>query len=100
MIDADFAVVTILISFGAVMGKCNSLQLLIVGLFETFFFAVNSALCQNYLFMSDHGRSIVVHVFGAFYGIALSKMIFSRKVCMSQALSMSNKTEMYSFIGM
>ena len=99
MIDADFAVVTVLISFGAIIGKCNSLQLLIIGLFETFFFAANEALCKNILQISDHGRSIVVHVFGAVFGITLSRMIFSRKVCMSQALSMSNKSEMYSFIG-
>jgi len=99
MINADYAVLAVLISFGALMGKCNSLQLLIVALFETFFFAVNEAIATKVLQISDHGRSILVHMFGAYFGLAVSRMIFSRKVCMSQALSMSNKTEMYAFMG-
>ena len=99
MIDADYAAIAILISFGALMGKCNSLQLLIVALFETFYFAINEAITLRILQVSDFGRSMVVHMFGAYFGLAVSRMIFSKKVCMSQALSMSNKSEMYAFMG-
>lgn len=99
MLNADYAVMAVLISFGALMGKCNSLQLLITAMLETFFFAVNEAILLRYLDVSDNGRAIVVHIFGAYFGLAVSRMIFSRKVCMSQALSMSSKSEMYSFIG-
>ena len=98
--NADYAVIAVLISFGAILGKCNSLQMLVVGLFQTFFFAVNEAISIRFLQATDTGRSIVVHVFGAYFGIAVSRMLYSKKVCRSQAISMSNKSEMYSLIGM
>lgn len=99
MINADYAVIAVLVSMGAIMGKCNSLQLLIIGMVETFFFSVNEAINLQYLKVSDFGRSMTVHVFGAYFGLAVSKMIYCRKVCMSRALSMSYKSEMYTFIG-
>ena len=99
MINADYAVISVLVSLGAIMGKCNSLQLLVIALIETFFFVVNETINLQVLKASDFGRSMIVHVFGAYFGLAVSRMIFSRKVCMSQALSMSNKSEMYTFIG-
>lgn len=99
MINADYAVVAVLVSLGAIMGKCNSLQLLVVAVIEAFFFSVNEAINIQVLKVSDFGRSMIVHVFGAYFGLAVSRMIYSRKVCMSQALSMSSKSEMFSFIG-
>jgi len=99
MVNADYAVIAVLISLGAVMGKCNSLQLLVIALIETFFYAVNETINLQVLQVSDLGRSMIVHVFGAYFGLAVSRMIYSRKVCMSQALSMSYKSEMYTFIG-
>jgi len=98
MINADYAVLVILISLGALIGKVNSLQLLIIALMETLFFAVNETICDQFLKI-DFGRSMVVHLFGAVFGLAVSRMIFKRKVCTSQALSTSNKSEMYAMLG-
>lgn len=99
MINADYAVLVVLISLGALIGKVNSLQLLIIALVETLFFAVNETICDQVLKISDFGRSMVVHMFGAVFGLAVSRMIFKRKVCSSQALSTSSKSEMYAMIG-
>ena len=99
VINADFAVISVLVSMGAVMGKCNSLQLLVLALLQTFFYSVNEAINDKLILATDIGRSVIVHAFGAFFGLAVSRMTFSSKVCMSQALSMSSKSEMYSFIG-
>lgn len=99
MINADYAVMAVLVSLGAIMGKCNSLQLLIIAMAETFFFALNETIALRVFKASDFGRSMLVHVFGAYFGLAVSRMIYSRKVSMSQALSMSTKSEMYSFLG-
>lgn len=99
MMRAEFAIITVFISFGAIMGKCNSLQYLIIALLETLFFSVNEGLVDTRIQAADFGRSILVHVFGAYFGIGLSRMLYSRKVCNSMALSMSNKTEFYSFLG-
>ena len=44
MILADFAAGAVLISFGAVLGKVNSFQLLVMALFEVFFYNMNSVI--------------------------------------------------------
>ena len=99
MINADYAVLVVLVSLGALIGKVNSLQLLIIALIETIFFAVNESICKKLLQISDFGQSMIVHLFGAVFGIAISRMIFDKRVCTSQALSTSNKSEMYAMIG-
>ncbi len=47
MITSDFAAATILISFGAVLGKASGLQLIIMALIEIVIFAVNEWLGLN-----------------------------------------------------
>lgn len=41
LIEGDFAAGAVLISFGAVLGKCNAMQMLIMATFEIFFYALN-----------------------------------------------------------
>ena len=99
MIGADLAVLVVLISIGALIGKVNPLQLLIIAMLETIFFAVNESICNKFLKATDFGRSVEVHLFGALFGIAVSRMIFDRKICTSRALATSYKSEMYAMIG-
>lgn len=41
MITSDFAAGAVLITFGAVLGKVSRLQLLVIGVFEVIFYAIN-----------------------------------------------------------
>ena len=41
MLEADFAVATILISFGAILGKASALQLVLMALLEVVFYNIN-----------------------------------------------------------
>ena len=41
LLEADFAVATILISFGAVLGKASALQLILMAVLEVVFYNVN-----------------------------------------------------------
>jgi len=41
LIEGDFAAGAVLISFGAVLGKVNSMQMLVMATFEIFFYALN-----------------------------------------------------------
>ena len=49
MISSDFAVATVLISFGAVLGKTSPLQLLVMGMIEVVIAQVNGWLCHEKL---------------------------------------------------
>jgi ammonium transporter Rh len=80
LIEGDFAAGAVLISFGAVLGKVNSFQLLMMATFEIIFYAVNAGLGQKTLHAIDMGGSMYVHTFGAYFGLACSWMLGPKKI--------------------
>lgn len=52
MINADFCTGSVLISFGAVLGKTSPVQLLIMAMFEVTLFAVNEFILLSILGVS------------------------------------------------
>ena len=72
MLKGDFTAAAVLITFGAVLGKVCRLQLLVIAVIECIFFAINEALINEFLHISDAGGSIVVHLFGAYFGLAIA----------------------------
>jgi len=80
LIDADFSAAAMLITYGAVLGKTTPLQMLIVTILETLFLRINFCICAFIFGVADVGGSMVVHVFGAYFGLALSLVISRTKV--------------------
>ena len=58
LIEGDFAAGAVLISFGAVLGKVNMLQLFMMAVFECIFYAANAAMCQYKFVSVDMGGSM------------------------------------------
>lgn len=75
LIEADFACGAILISFGALIGKASMEQLVVMVLFELVFYAINERVGADYYLASDMGGSIFVHIFGAYFGLAVSLVL-------------------------
>lgn len=57
MINADFCTGSVLISFGAVLGKTSPVQLLIMAMFEVTLFAVNEFILLSILGVSHKKHS-------------------------------------------
>lgn len=72
LLSADFVAATVLISFGAVLGKTNPTQLIIMTLIEIPIFVINEVIGRSYLGAVDMGDSMFVHAFGAYFGLAVS----------------------------
>ena len=72
---SDFTAAAILITFGAVLGKASRLQLFVMAVIECIFFAINEAIIIEYLHISDVGGSILVHLFGAYFGLAVATVL-------------------------
>jgi ammonium transporter Rh len=66
MIAADFVAAAVLISFGAVIGKTNPTQLLIMAFIEVLLQSSNEFLGLNRFCAYDIGESMFVHAFGIF----------------------------------
>jgi ammonium transporter Rh len=72
MINGDFAAAAVLISFGAVLGKTTPTQLVWMTFLEIIFYGLNEYLVLEQLKVSDAGGSMVIHTFGAFFGLAVT----------------------------
>lgn len=69
IIVADFVAAAVLISFGAVLGKTNLTQLVIMALIEVVLQSANEFLGLRRFCAYDIGESMFVHVFGKCYFI-------------------------------
>lgn len=69
---ADFGAGAVLISFGAILGKCSIHQLFVMATFEVFFYCINEAILMEVFKVYDIGGSMVIHTFGAFFGLSVT----------------------------
>jgi ammonium transporter Rh len=93
----DFAACTVLISYGAMLGKIDIFQLVTLGVFETIFYSLNEHLCKL-LVIRDTGGSMSVHLFGALFGLACSKMLKNVKHDTIENVSVYH-SDIFSMIG-
>ncbi|XP_066577590.1 ammonium transporter Rh type B [Amia ocellicauda] len=76
MINADFCTGSVLISFGAVLGKTSPVQLMVMAVFEVTLFAVNEFVILSVLEAKDAGGSMTIHTFGAYFGLVVTRILF------------------------
>ncbi|KAB5586879.1 hypothetical protein PHYPO_G00006510 [Pangasianodon hypophthalmus] len=76
MINADFCTGSVLISFGAVLGKTSPVQMLIMAIFEVALFAVNEYILLSLLNARDAGGSMTIHTFGAYFGLMVTRVLY------------------------
>ncbi|XP_029169614.1 ammonium transporter Rh type A-like isoform X2 [Nylanderia fulva] len=72
LLNADVAVAAPLISMGVVLGKVTYMQLIFMGIVELIMFTINKYIGENLFMAVDAGGSMFVHVFGAYFGLAIS----------------------------
>uniref|UniRef100_A0A8C2DSB1 Ammonium transporter Rh type A n=1 Tax=Cyprinus carpio TaxID=7962 RepID=A0A8C2DSB1_CYPCA len=100
MINADFSTATVLISFGAVLGKTSPVQLLIMTLLEITIFCINEHLVVEFLGVSDVGASMTIHAFGAYFGLAVARVLYRPGLRNGHEKEGSNyHSDMFAMIG-
>lgn len=72
LIYGDFAAGAAMITFGAILGKCNLQQMFFLVWWEMVWYGLNEAVCNVVFGVTDAGGSILVHTFGAYFGVAAS----------------------------
>ena len=100
MIGADFAAAAVLITFGAVLGRASPFQMVIIAFVECIFYSANEALNINVLKAADAGGSMLIHTFGAYFGLAVSVMLYRRKAYSHPRNSSTYHSDLFSMIGM
>jgi len=98
LLVADFCSAAVLISFGAVIGKTSLTQLIIMAIFEVVIQGINEHIGLHYLKAYDVGESMYVHVFGAFFGLAVAKVLHHKEI-VSKDESSNYHSDLFSMIG-
>ncbi len=99
LIGGDFAAGAVLISFGAVLGKVNSFQLLVMASIETVFYTFNVVLGYVEIETADIGGSIFIHTFGAYFGLAVSATLTRKPAKQNPNNEASNVSNLVAMVG-
>ncbi|TRY64235.1 hypothetical protein TCAL_03556, partial [Tigriopus californicus] len=100
ILEGGLAAAAVLISFGAVLGKLNPLQLITMCLIEGALFVLNAYLGYIVLGAVDVGGAIFIHTFGAYFGLAVSLMARKRDVAKSERREGSTATtDLFAMLG-
>ncbi|KAM6185141.1 ammonium transporter Rh type A [Rhynchocyon petersi] len=100
MINADFSTATVLISFGAVLGKTSPTQMLIMTIIEIAIFAGNEFLVAEIFKASDIGASMTIHAFGAYFGLAVAGVLYRSGLRRGHANEQSvYRSDLFAMIG-
>ena len=99
LITGDFAAGAVLITFGALLGKTNILQMSVIVLCELIFYAINESIGVIEYEAVDMGGSMYVHTFGAFFGLAVSYVITNIEKIKSEKNGASYISDTFAMIG-
>ncbi|KAM6039388.1 LOW QUALITY PROTEIN: ammonium transporter Rh type B [Chlamydotis macqueenii] len=75
MVSADFCTAAVLIATGAVLGRVNPVQMLLLTLLGVTLFTLNEYILLGLMGVSDSGGSLTVHTFGAYFGLMVSRIL-------------------------
>jgi len=96
LLNTLYAMSAVLISFGALIGKISPLQLLTMTVIELALHSVNyRVLMEGVLGVVDMGGTYMDHMFGAYFGLAVSMMLGKP----SSEPEMGNTPDVFSLIG-
>ncbi|NXF66757.1 RHBGB protein, partial [Ciccaba nigrolineata] len=75
MVSADFCAAAILIATGAVVGRVNPVQMLLLTLLGVTLFTLNEYILLSLMGVRDSGGSLTVHTFSAYFGLMVSRIL-------------------------
>jgi ammonium transporter Rh len=99
MIQAFFSVGSCLISTGALLGRTHPLDLIIMVILEMIPYTLVEILIFNVLGLQDAGGSMNIHMFGAYFGIAVSTILGKRHSYGDNLPTVSYNSGIFAMIG-
>jgi len=99
LIAGDFAAGAAMITFGAVLGKINLQQMFFLVWWEMIWYGLNEGICVNMFHVTDAGGSILVHTFGAYFGVACTYGFQPKRAANSMNMQSNYQSEMVAVVG-
>ncbi|XP_054251215.1 blood group Rh(D) polypeptide-like isoform X2 [Indicator indicator] len=98
IIKAVVSMTAVVISTGAVLGKANPVQLILMTVVEIIVFHVSRGMNHVFLQLPDNITMRHVHLFGAYFGLAVSSR-FSEPSPRSEKSRRTPKSDLFSMLG-
>ena len=99
MLQAEFCAGAVLVSYGALIGKVDSLQMMLLALYESFFYSLNQYIVTQQIEAIDSGGGIVLHMFGGYFGVAAT-WAFAQETNKDHVLNITSYTSnIFALIG-
>ena len=99
LMDGNFAAAAVLISYGCIIGKVSPSQLVVMTIIESVVFQVNrNMICVKEFNVEDAGGTILIHLFGAYFGLAVA-LVLGKPNDPTGAESSSSTSDILSLIG-
>ncbi|KAM6108481.1 blood group Rh(CE) polypeptide [Pterocles gutturalis] len=95
---ATLSMTAVVISTGAVLGKTNPVQLILMTVVETLVFQMSRFVNSTFLQVPDNIGMMHVHLFGAYFGLAVSSR-FSEPPPRSEKNASTPKSDLFSMLG-
>ncbi|NXN93304.1 RHBG protein, partial [Rhinopomastus cyanomelas] len=100
LVAADFCAAAVLISMGAVLGRLTPTQLLLLALLGVPLFTLNEYLLLRLMGVSDSGGSLTVHTFGAYLGLAVSRVLHQpRRDTRTEQQDVGQQPDIFAVVG-
>jgi len=101
LLNGNFAVAAVLISFGGLIGKISPMQITVLTLVELLCYCANKVFFLKQYdsspLIGDCGGTIIIHVFGAYFGLCACKVLGPPK---DDKLNASSYTsDIFSLVG-
>jgi len=99
LIEGLFASASAMITFGVVIGRATPFQLLVIAIIQIPFYSFNSWVGLEKFNALDIGGSMLIHVFGAYYGVAISLIMGKAETRNHPEMGSTQISDTFSLIG-
>ena len=100
LITGDFGAGAVLITLGALLGKTQLLEMIVILLMELVVYSVNENIGVVWYKAVDMGGSMYVHTFGAYFGLAVSWVLTRRqRLEESDLVRSTRESDMFAMVG-
>lgn len=100
ILTATMSTSVVLVSAGAILGKANPIQLAYMAMVEVTVFTVNRWIAVEYLKVESRATMMYVHMFGAYFGLMVSSMLYSSSLSQNIEKERSKPTsDLFAMLG-
>jgi ammonium transporter Rh len=99
LVYSDFAAAAVLITFGSMLGRASPFQMFAVAFFEIIFYSLNDAVNIYVYQAADVGGSMLIHTFGAYFGLACSFILYRKSANNHSHNSSTYHSDVFAMIG-